>query len=589
MTTTGQTITDRLNAGWYALAGQGLARVVCKATTEEVLGPKKKHLSYLVACTEEPNVSIPQLANLIIERTHNTSWVVVFKALISVHHLMIFGNERFTQYLASSNYSFELSGFLDRTAGLGYNMSTFVRKYSKYINQKVLSYRLLAIDLCKIKQGKDGYFSKMHFEELIKTLPTLQSQFDCLLEFECGTNDLTNGVIDSCFHLMFRDLNRLYGGYHDAMINLLERYFKLSRRNCREALAMYKKFLASMEKAADFFKIAETIGIEKVNTHDMKPYTSLLTPLENHLQTLEAKSGKKGAVHVAQDAQLSSGTPKAETAPQKTPSPQKEIPKKEVPKKPENEHPVSAPAAKEPSKEKKVPPVKPEPPRPPRPASPKKNREQSSATKSPANAANPFLADSKVNHANIEENSRKKTTFANTFGDKQEDHGSYSNVDTVQEGQTFDVSHEGARKTKPPRPTSSPLVSPTRNMKLEEKITNDGRKSEDGQSDERSSRPPSRPPPPSSGSSSRTVSPTAGATATNNTGRTKADDDVDDDASPAGDDSQTDEKVCEPVVEEPDDETENNNSNDNITEVDHTDGDTGAGKPNEVTEDARGD
>jgi len=41
---TGQTLNDRLNAARYALAGQGLARVVCKATTEEVIGPKKKHL-----------------------------------------------------------------------------------------------------------------------------------------------------------------------------------------------------------------------------------------------------------------------------------------------------------------------------------------------------------------------------------------------------------------------------------------------------------------------------------------------------------------------------------------------------------------
>lgn len=40
----GQSLTDRVNAARYALAGQGLARVVCKATTEEVLPPKKKHL-----------------------------------------------------------------------------------------------------------------------------------------------------------------------------------------------------------------------------------------------------------------------------------------------------------------------------------------------------------------------------------------------------------------------------------------------------------------------------------------------------------------------------------------------------------------
>ena len=47
----------------------------------------------LLHCTNEPNVSIPTLANLLIERTQNPSWVVVYKALITTHHLMCYGNE----------------------------------------------------------------------------------------------------------------------------------------------------------------------------------------------------------------------------------------------------------------------------------------------------------------------------------------------------------------------------------------------------------------------------------------------------------------------------------------------------------------
>lgn len=54
----------------------------------------------LLQCTNEPNVSIPQLANLLIERTQHSSWIVVFKALITVHHLMCYGNEvTFLHYL----------------------------------------------------------------------------------------------------------------------------------------------------------------------------------------------------------------------------------------------------------------------------------------------------------------------------------------------------------------------------------------------------------------------------------------------------------------------------------------------------------
>lgn len=49
--------------------------------------------SDLLKCTNEPNVSIPQLANLLIERTQNGNWVVVYKSLVTIHNLMNYGNE----------------------------------------------------------------------------------------------------------------------------------------------------------------------------------------------------------------------------------------------------------------------------------------------------------------------------------------------------------------------------------------------------------------------------------------------------------------------------------------------------------------
>ena len=42
-TTGGQTITDRLNAAKHSIAGSQLAKTICKATTEELMAPKKKH------------------------------------------------------------------------------------------------------------------------------------------------------------------------------------------------------------------------------------------------------------------------------------------------------------------------------------------------------------------------------------------------------------------------------------------------------------------------------------------------------------------------------------------------------------------
>ncbi|XP_040555056.1 uncharacterized protein LOC772071 isoform X8 [Gallus gallus] len=290
----GQSITDRITAAQHSVTGSAVAKAVCKATTHEVMGPKKKHLDYLIQCTNEMNVNIPQLADTLFERTANSSWVVVFKALITTHHLMMYGNERFIQYLASRNTLFNLNNYLDKSAMQGYDMSTFIRRYSRYLNEKALSYRLVAVDFTKMKRGIDGVMRTMNAEKLLKTLPIIQNQHDALLDFEANPNELTNGVINAAFMLLFKDSIRLFAAYNEGIINLLEKYFDMKKNQCREGLDMYKKFLGRMTKLSEFLKVAEQVGIDQGDIPDLtQAPSSLLEALEQHLASLEGRKTKE--------------------------------------------------------------------------------------------------------------------------------------------------------------------------------------------------------------------------------------------------------------------------------------------------------
>ncbi|XP_036452240.1 phosphatidylinositol-binding clathrin assembly protein isoform X4 [Colossoma macropomum] len=297
----GQSITDRIAAAQHSMTGSAISKAVCKATTHEVSGPKKKHLDYLIHCTNEMNVNVPQLADTLFERTANSSWVVVFKALITTHHLMMYGNERFIQYLASRNTLFNLNNFLDKGALQGYDMSTFIRRYSRYLNEKALSYRLVAVDFTKMKRGIDGVMRTMNTEKLIKTLPIIQNQLDALLDFQANPNELTNGVINAAFMLLFKDSIRLFAAYNEGVINLLEKYFDMKKNQCKDALDIYKKFLYRMTKLSEFLKVAEQVGIDQGDIPDLTQTTrgsclapsSLLEALEQHLASLEGKKTKE--------------------------------------------------------------------------------------------------------------------------------------------------------------------------------------------------------------------------------------------------------------------------------------------------------
>ncbi|XP_074228904.1 phosphatidylinositol-binding clathrin assembly protein isoform X4 [Camelus bactrianus] len=275
----GQSLTDRITAAQHSVTGSAVSKTVCKATTHEIMGPKKKHLDYLIQCTNEMNVNIPQLADSLFERTTNSSWVVVFKSLITTHHLMVYGNERFIQYLASRNTLFNLSNFLDKSGLQGYDMSTFIRRYSRYLNEKAVSYRQVAFDFTKVKRGADGVMRTMNTEKLLKTVPIIQNQMDALLDFNVNSNELTNGVINAAFMLLFKDAIRLFAAYNEGIINLLEKYFDMKKNQCKEGLDIYKKFLTRMTRISEFLKVAEAPS-------------SLLDALEQHLASLEGKKIK---------------------------------------------------------------------------------------------------------------------------------------------------------------------------------------------------------------------------------------------------------------------------------------------------------
>ncbi|XP_005745680.1 clathrin coat assembly protein AP180 isoform X1 [Pundamilia nyererei] len=312
----GQTLTDRIAAAQYQLTGSDMARAVCKATTHEVMAPKKKHLEYLVSATNTTNVNIPQMADTLFERSTNASWVVVFKALVTTHHMCVYGNERFIQYLASRTSLFNLSNFIDKTGSHGYDMSTFIRRYGRYLNEKAFAYRQMAFDFTRVKKGADGVMRTMTTEKLLKGMPVLQTQIDTLLEFDVHPKELNNGIINAAFLLLFKDLVKLFASYNDGIINLLEKFFKMKKSECKEALEIYKRFLTRVTKIGEFMKLAETVGVDKNDIPDINyAPSSILESLETHMNGLEdIKGGKKG------EGSPTKGSPTNNVSPTSTPA-----------------------------------------------------------------------------------------------------------------------------------------------------------------------------------------------------------------------------------------------------------------------------
>nr|XP_040143389.1 phosphatidylinositol-binding clathrin assembly protein-like isoform X1 [Ictidomys tridecemlineatus] len=271
--------------------GISASKAALGATTDEPTEPEPKHLADLIQYINETNMSVVHLANILSEKTRSNSWVVVFKALITVHHLMVYGKERFIRHLASRNSLFTLHNFLDKSVTEGYTMSAFIRRYSRYLNEKSLAYRLIASDITKVKRGTDGVMRTMNTKDLLNTLPVIQTQLDALLNFNAKPDELTNGIIHAAFMLLFKDSLRLFAAYNEGILNLLDKYFDMRKNQCRESLDIYIKFLGRTTKFAQFLKAAEQVGIDQSDIPYLTqaPY-SFIEALKQHLASLEEKN-----------------------------------------------------------------------------------------------------------------------------------------------------------------------------------------------------------------------------------------------------------------------------------------------------------
>ncbi|XP_037676893.1 phosphatidylinositol-binding clathrin assembly protein-like [Choloepus didactylus] len=270
-----------------------LSRLVKFVPVAEPLAFYTEHtdIRNLIQYINETNMSIEHLADVLSKQTGSSSWIVVFKALVTVHHLMVHGNEHFIQHLASRNSLFTLHNFLDKSVIEGYTMSTFIRRYSKYLNEKLLAYRLIASDITKAKRGVNGMMRTLNTKELLNTLPVIQTQFDALLNFNANPDELTNGIIHAAFVLLFKDSLRLFAVYNEGILNMLGKYFDMRRYQCKESLDIYIKFLGRMPKLAQFLKVAKQVGIGQSGIPYLTQAShSLLEALKQHLASLEEKN-----------------------------------------------------------------------------------------------------------------------------------------------------------------------------------------------------------------------------------------------------------------------------------------------------------
>jgi clathrin coat assembly protein AP180 len=264
----------------------------------------------LVLETNDAAISMAELVGALMVRLENPNWNVVLKTLMLVHRLLKDGNIRFMNELKFRPKVFLLDRFQDTATLDGQHNSAFVRKYAAYLEEKVNVFKALKLEFDK----KPDACKQLSVDDMFVKLPKLQSLVNSLLNTRVQRADLNNSLVMDAYQYLLKDSFALYTCLSDGMINLIERYFDMSKDDADRALTIYKLFVKETDGIISLYEMCRSFAN---NVPDVASTPgSLLEAMEQHLDELKAgKATKKKSADVIAAAKKKGDATPAAAAP----------------------------------------------------------------------------------------------------------------------------------------------------------------------------------------------------------------------------------------------------------------------------------
>jgi len=259
-----------------------MEKAVIKATKHNTKPPKEKHVRRLIVYNHEQSHRIGELINLLAKRLEIPDWIVVMKTLITFHRLLKDSRQQFISEMRYRSAIFNLRRFADMTSPEAHHQSIFVRKYSQYLEEKVLVYKIANVEF-----EKDTVATKnMTVDESFEKIPRLQSQLNALLNCRASKDHINNNIIATAFTLLLKDSFKLYSALNDGIINILENYFNMLKPNATKALEIYRLFTKETDGIIQFFEISKRFSRSDLPELQHAP-TTLVEALEAYIKDLD--------------------------------------------------------------------------------------------------------------------------------------------------------------------------------------------------------------------------------------------------------------------------------------------------------------
>ncbi|OJJ46935.1 hypothetical protein ASPZODRAFT_131847 [Penicilliopsis zonata CBS 506.65] len=229
---------------------QNFEKSVKGATKIKLAAPKSKYIEHILVATHTGEAGVAEIFRTLQHRLRDSTWTIVFKALIVMHLMVREGELNATlQHMAENPKKLAISGFSE-VQSQGHN----IRRYSDYLISRSRAFAETQTDYVRSGQGR---LKRLTVDKgLLRETEIVQKQIKALLRCDLLTDEVENEITLTAFRLLTLDLLTLYSVMNEGTINVLEHYFEMSRPDSERALAIYKTFTTQTEEVVKFLGVA---------------------------------------------------------------------------------------------------------------------------------------------------------------------------------------------------------------------------------------------------------------------------------------------------------------------------------------------
>ncbi|EGW30709.1 uncharacterized protein SPAPADRAFT_142685 [Spathaspora passalidarum NRRL Y-27907] len=273
-------------------------KIVKGATKVKVAAPKPKYIEPILMATSIEHSVGSENFNTIMRTLHlrlqDSSWSVVYKALIVIHIMIREGDRDVTlKYL--SHKAQNMLNLSQTSLSMNSSFSSdvrFIMKYSKYLLTRVKQYEATGIDYVRDERSNNstnqqgGRLRTLSIDKgLLREVESVQKQIDALLKNNFMESEINNDIVLTAFRMLVNDLLALFQELNEGVINILEHYFEISKVDAERSFKIYKKFVDQTKYVIDYLRVAKHLEYAtKLHVPTIKHApTALTSSLEEYL------------------------------------------------------------------------------------------------------------------------------------------------------------------------------------------------------------------------------------------------------------------------------------------------------------------